>query len=342
MRFWNREREISELLSYLKSEPNSILFVYGPRSCGKTTLLLKMLEQLPPSFFTYFYDLRDIYIGSVEDFVRYLFAGKESTLSALSGVKLRLSFFEVSLGDLREALSNKVNLFPMIREKLQKNASISPEARNLLVFDELQKLKNLYINGDRLFISELFNFFVRLTKVLHLSHVIVSTSDTFFIEEIYTESLLEGCAEYYKVDYFSRELAKEVLIAEGMSEQEAEYVVSWCGGVPWFLERVLRKREIMGLKKAIEGLYSTVKGRVREALGRVYDELGREGKERALSLLERSLDGTVISDEERNIARKLVSLEVLYYDPVSGEVSPLTPLHVRAVEELLAGRGERA
>ncbi len=41
MKFWDREKEKEELKAYLKSEPNAILFVYGPKSSGKSTLLKK-------------------------------------------------------------------------------------------------------------------------------------------------------------------------------------------------------------------------------------------------------------------------------------------------------------
>ncbi|MCK5231443.1 MAG: hypothetical protein KAR13_14315, partial [Desulfobulbaceae bacterium] len=35
--FINREKEMADLRSYLASEPNSILFLHGPKSSGKTT-----------------------------------------------------------------------------------------------------------------------------------------------------------------------------------------------------------------------------------------------------------------------------------------------------------------
>ncbi|MCD6363040.1 MAG: ATP-binding protein, partial [Synergistetes bacterium] len=38
MKFWNREKEIKWLKKYLQTEPNAILFIYGPKSSGKSTL----------------------------------------------------------------------------------------------------------------------------------------------------------------------------------------------------------------------------------------------------------------------------------------------------------------
>ncbi|CAB3289808.1 protein of unknown function [Methanocaldococcus lauensis] len=46
MKFYNREKELKYLKIYCQLEPNSILFVYGPKSSGKTTVMLKVIEEL--------------------------------------------------------------------------------------------------------------------------------------------------------------------------------------------------------------------------------------------------------------------------------------------------------
>ena len=111
--------------------------------------------------------------------------------------------------------------------------------RVVIVFDELQRLKDVYINGERKFVSELFNFFVRLTKILHLAHVIVMTSDIFFVKKVYTSSSLKDTSTHYLVDYFDDDTARKILIEEGLSKEDAEYIVDMAGGVPWVLAEVL-------------------------------------------------------------------------------------------------------
>ena len=54
MKFWDREKEKKWLKRYLQTEPNAILFVYGPKSSGKTTLLMKVVEELPKEKFIYY------------------------------------------------------------------------------------------------------------------------------------------------------------------------------------------------------------------------------------------------------------------------------------------------
>jgi len=44
--FVNRTREIAELRNYLESAPNSILFLHGPKSSGKTTLMYRLFDQI--------------------------------------------------------------------------------------------------------------------------------------------------------------------------------------------------------------------------------------------------------------------------------------------------------
>ncbi len=44
--FIDRENEMAELRNYLESRPNSILFLYGPKSSGKTTLMSRFLIRL--------------------------------------------------------------------------------------------------------------------------------------------------------------------------------------------------------------------------------------------------------------------------------------------------------
>ena len=57
MRFWDREKEVKDLKAHIESEPNSILFVYGPKSSGKSILAMKIMEDMKEQVHSYFYDL---------------------------------------------------------------------------------------------------------------------------------------------------------------------------------------------------------------------------------------------------------------------------------------------
>ena len=77
----------------------------------------------------------------------------------------------------------------------------------MIIIDELQALEGLYMNGhkDREIIKELFNFFVAITKESHLCHVIIGSSDGYFIERIYNDSKLRKTSAFLKVDYLDKE-----------------------------------------------------------------------------------------------------------------------------------------
>ena len=84
MKFWDREKEKEWLKRYLKSEPNAILFVYGPKSSGKSTLLFQVAKELSKrkwfvqKYDMYWYDLRGKMISSYRDVVDVFFRTEDT------------------------------------------------------------------------------------------------------------------------------------------------------------------------------------------------------------------------------------------------------------------------
>jgi len=335
LRFWDRKDEIKYLKAYLRGVPNSILFIYGPKSSGKSTLMKQVIKKLSPNrekllqkYGILYYDFRSKLIRSSQSIIDLFFRiGEGEDPVVKSGVKID----ENTKIAIKEG---KIEPFELIEERLRESGR-----KNIIILDELQKLKGIYLEGSsengRL-LDELFNFFVRITKVEHLAHVIVMTSDTFFVEELYSNSSLANCAEYYLVDFFSDDIAKSVLVSERLNEVEASYVVSWCGGVPWFLERVLSKKKVLGIREAIKSLYRMVKGEVLEKLGRLWrgsEALAKKDGEVLVKVVMGSGVDMLLKDRES--VERLASAEILFYDPLSGTARPQTRLHERAIKEIL-------
>ncbi len=335
MKFWDREKEKEWLKRYLLSEPNAILFVYGPKSSGKTTLLMKVIEDLKGKIDPYYYDLRLVPISSYKDVLRIFFrerGWRERLVSAIPGIAKTFSrYFEVDAEVLKEIFDMKYNPFEVMENVLKGRRSRTGKVQ-VIVFDELQKLKDVYLNSpnnQRSLVKELFNFFVRLTKVLHLSHVIVMTSDTFFIEEVYTDSTLKNTSRFFLVDFFSDELAKEILEKEGMNEEDASYAADWIGGVPWMMEEVIE-----GGKEVVHELYQNEKARLNEFF------LNCDNEEKAKEVLKSLLTGKFhLTKENVRVVKDLVEKEILFYDPVKGTVKFQTKLDERAAKELLGAMG---
>ena len=179
--------------------------------------------------------------------------------------------------------------------------------------------------------KELFNFFVRVSKALHLAHVIVMTSDTFFIEQVYTDSTLKNTSRFYLVDFFDDETAKEILMSEGLDENDARYVVDRIGGVPWMMEEVLESDDP---RQTVMRLYKDARGTFQEILDRIYEE---GWYDEAVGFLKKLLSegGEGVKREEKGILRRLVGYEVLFYDPIERMVKFQSKLDERAVGELL-------
>lgn len=336
LRFWDRGKEVKDLKVHIESEPNSILFVYGPKSSGKSTLLNEVVEKLPKDGFVYYwYDLREKVIVDYKNVLEIFFKEKGWLKEFIAAVmpKINIGVFEMEPQNLEKVLSGKLDAFEEMRKELEKvkNRGRQP----VIVFDELQRLRCVYINGGRRVVDALFNFFVRLTKVLHLSHVIVMTSDTFFIEEVYASSSLKNTSIYYLVDYFNDETAKKILIEEGLSEKDADYVVSQIGGVPWMMMEIIKSREP---KATVENFYKNYKSRMREVFGQIY-EIDEKLRDECKELLKRMLEGYTpeIDGKDRKCVKLLVEKEVLYYDPINGIARFQTKLDEKAAKELLLG-----
>ncbi len=330
MKFWDREREKKWLKHYLLTEPNAILFVYGPKSSGKTTLLMKVVEELPKEEFIYYwFDLRGKLLSSYKDVIDMFFVDEESyreleeiTERAESGI---MSFFRVSVEKKEKIEQKKIDAFEYMERALKKH--LREGRKPVIIFDELQKLKDIYLNGrnQRPLIKELFNFFVRLTKVLHLSHVIVMTSDTFFIEQVYFDSTLENTSRYYLVDFFDDETAMDVLVSEGLSESEAKEIVEKVGGVPWIIEEILESDEPL----------SEVRELINQVSSKVFEVL--RGRKDLKDMLRRALKGENLYyiEEGYDKVKELVEKEVMFMDSINKVVKFNTKMHEIAAKELL-------
>ncbi len=330
MRFWDREREIGDLKRYLSNEPNAILFVYGPKSSGKSTLLMRVAQELKrePIRFLW-YDLRKYAIEKAEDAVSVLLGAKGVSSTLAKIFDIQLVFLSIKTEELLKVFRKERDPFVLLEDELLKIR----EKGNMpvIVFDEIQNFKDIYLNGERRLIDRLFNFFVAITKVSHLAHVLVMTSDTFFIEEVYSSSALKNTSRYYLVDYFDDETALRILLDEGLSEDDARCVVSQIGGVPWMLEEVIESEDP---KSAVEELYEDHRARL---LGYIDGKKMRGEKvDETLKVLEKVLRGEFPeSGEELLEMKRLVEAEVLFYDPLRREIRFQTRLDERAAKEIL-------
>ena len=280
--FHNRGQEMKEVMDILNMKPRLITFVYGPINSGKTTLINRLIGQLPDEYAPFYVNLRGRFITGYEDFLNVLFEIEEGGMSDNIG-----EYAQSSLKDLKilGGIPIPLNLFEQIFDKEDKSkdmfkyierffAEMSKKRMPVLIIDELQAIGDLKIDG--LLIYKLFNFFVRLTKELHLAHVFVVSSDSLFIEQVYSEAMLSGRCDYLLVDDFDYEQTMDFLDGYGWGAHEKEIAWYYVGGTPVSLVKLINAK-VSGKKiEDVAGRMLTLRtGEIETILKRV-NELGGE------------------------------------------------------------------
>ena len=205
--FINRKQEMFFLEQWISEKPDNLLFIFGPKSSGKTTLLSHFIEQnLTGSRYEIkHFNLREIFIVNYQHFIQTFFGIDYS--KSKGDIKERrqynLKVFNLTVNTLKGLEEKSLDPFAVMKKELQKTANQG--IRPVIIIDELQGLEGIYLNGQRELLKELFNFFVAMTKESHLCHVIIASSDGYFIERIYNDSKLKKTSKFLEVDYLSRE-----------------------------------------------------------------------------------------------------------------------------------------
>lgn len=182
------------------------MFLYGPKSSGKTTLLHKFISenQSERQFDIKHFNLREILLVNYEDFIQAFFELDYS--KSKEDIKERreydLRVFKLSTEILKGLDQKQLDPFIVMKQELTKAAERGLQP--IIIIDELQALEGIYLNGQRELLKELFNFFVAITKESHLCHVIIASSDGYFIERIYKDSKLKKTSKFLEVDYLDK------------------------------------------------------------------------------------------------------------------------------------------
>ena len=250
--FINRQNELSYLQDWIQHKPNEILFIYGPKSSGKTTLLMKFIEMHldNKSYNIKHFNLRKVLIANYIDFIQTFFEidYSKSTQELKQNTQYSLKVFKLTK-EIKKNLENKtLDPFAVMEKELLK---ISKKGkRPIIIIDELQALENIYLNGQRELLKELFNFFVAITKESHLCHVIIASSDGYFMKRIFEDSKLAKTSEFFAVEYLNEQdtkywlnhLESESAIKHyKLSDSQIDLIWKYIGGSIWEISNLLGK-----------------------------------------------------------------------------------------------------
>jgi AAA+ ATPase superfamily predicted ATPase len=311
-----------ELTRILSTDPTLITFVYGPINSGKTELITNLIKNLPESQKVFYINLRGRFISNYDEFIKVLFDVEHAA----------------RYERIKEFLKPVVNVLPESYSGIPKNGY-----HPVLVVDELQVIGDLKV--DDLLIYKLFNFFVRLTKELHLAHVFVASSDSLFIEQIYSEAMLEGRCRYLLVDDFSEEITMGFLDAYGFTDVEKEVAWEYCGGKPIYLVELINTEENRKMKaeEMLRIRIGAIEGLIEDAREFGYKiSYGEErivlGEEHILKSLEefRDRDYLKASELSKSVKLGLIKANILFLDSVKQIIKPQSRLDLLAVREVIA------
>ena len=75
--------------NYLQGRPNSILFLHGPKSSGKTTLMYRLFEQIEAEkgYEINSLNLRKVFLTSYDDFIDAFFNSSSSENGLRTGTR---------------------------------------------------------------------------------------------------------------------------------------------------------------------------------------------------------------------------------------------------------------
>ncbi|PXF60216.1 MAG: ATP-binding protein [Candidatus Methanogaster sp.] len=347
--FHDRERETDEIMKLLDAEPSLITFIYGPINSGKTTMVSHLIKGLPDDYAPFYVNLRGRFIADYEDFLNVLFEIDEEgrvdnvteyaksilkDLGAVSGIPIPINLFE----RIFEKKDKSKDMFKYIEQFF---VEISKKRTPILIIDELQVIGDLEV--DDLLIYKLFNFFIRLTKEMHLAHVFAVTSDSLFIERVYNEAMLEGRCRYLMVDDFDRETTSAFLEEHGFTDAETSMAWDYFGGKPVYLielanyeKKVAKAEELLLLRT---GEIETILKRINELGGEIIieDIKYSVSYEKLVGALKKFVDREAIDMNEVDEISKafLVKKNTLFIDPLKKLIKPQSRLNLLAIREVV-------
>ena len=344
--FIDREEEINFLKEYFKETPQRILFIYGPKSTGKTTLIEYVIEKElnDKEYWINYLNLRGTVLATYENFIYSFFEeAKDETETELNRT-YDLKIFKLEAKTLKKIKERRINLFvELIRqfEKIKK--------KKIFIIDEIQVLEDIYINGEKELLKEFLNFCVRLTKETHLSHVVILTSNTIFLNRIYNDAKLKITSDFKLIEHPEEDIARKFLKDLGYSDKQIEIIIDYYGTTIAFLLKLYTyikpEDSINKLKEYLEKEKLDAKMQIMEILrNKKKYNLPENGVELFYEVAKEILkNGNFNFDtKELDIQERVTPIidvfcekEILFFDPKTGIITPDSRIYLKAMEDMI-------
>jgi AAA+ ATPase superfamily predicted ATPase len=218
--------------------------------------------------------------------------------------------------------SGELDPFEIMKKELIKlnRKGIKP----VIIIDELQAIEEVYMNGgkERSLVIELFNFFVAMTKESHLAHIIIASSDGYFLNTVFNDSKLKKSSSFYKVDYLPKEdvmawllnLEKYSKIKDyKLTQEDAEKIWEVVGGSMWEIQDILSQL----FQHPLDDVLSDYKQKM---LGMMTYYIVQKNRKKKEDILRHFIDNDYLGardtdEEDAETFRDMVTNNILYFDP---------------------------
>ncbi len=337
--FVDREREEAFFVRWFNRVPQRILWVYGPKSSGKTTLIEYVIENhllKERNFWIKYFNLRETFISSYGSFLDAFFVEADKPESEKTGI-IGINLFGFKSEVWQKIKEKKLNLFKEFKAELERIRRNGKKC--VIIIDEIQKLRDVYMennNGERELLKEFLNFCVRLTKETHLSHVVILTSNTVFIETIYNDAKMKKTSEFLKIGHLNKEQVEEWLKTEKLSKEEINLIWNYYGGcIADILKAIEVKKEGENLKEFLKQEAWLAYTEIDEFLAKFSDEEVEFFKDIAKEIIKKgyySIRG--LKEKERKFLQKWAEKEILFYEPLELKVSGNSRIYEKGMEYL--------
>ncbi|OAG27261.1 ATP-binding protein [Thermodesulfatator autotrophicus] len=350
--FVDREEEIEFFVEWFSEVPQKILWVYGPKSSGKTTVIEYVVEKRllgegnwweESKFWVKYINLREKLITSYRSFLEsFIYPDDVYREEVERNYWISLKFIGLDRRKLKEIKKRERDLFEEIMEVIKKE---SKGKRAVLIIDEIQILRDLYIRngkGERELLKKFLNFCVRLTKETHLCHVVILTSNTVFIERIYNDAGLKETSEFKKIEHLKREQVFEWLEIEKIKKEEIELIWEYLGGsIPRILKMLSAYRKGEDLEEFLKREAWLAYTEIVDFLTDFDDPWREYFKEIAKEIVEKgyySIEG--IKKEQKRFLQAWAEKEILFYDPLELRITGNSRVYEKGMEILLERFGK--
>ena len=283
-----------------------------------------------------YFNLREALISSYGSFLDTFFTEVKDEEGEREG-KIEINVIGFKAEVLQRIKKKQENLFKVFIRKIREIAESG--TRPILILDEIQKLRDVYIengSGERELLKEFLNFCIRLTKETHLCHVVILTSNTVFIERIYNDARMKETSKFKKIDHLSKDKVVDWLKLEGFDEKSIELVWEYLGGcIPLILKMLSYYKTGKNLKEFLEQQKWLAYTEIVDYLTGFEEDQKEDFKRIAKSILEKgyySLEN--ITRKEKELLQKWAEKEILFYDPLELKVTGNSRIYEKGMELL--------